>query len=109
MFILPFMKGKLMKNWGDKAECMECNAEFRVYDPKSYWQCFLLAMNPENQQEIKCIISGGNNLEPTLTEWTDYELSLLYNDDGEGVQIDTEYRPRKAAEIWRKLNEQKKY
>ena len=95
---------KLKANWGVKADSMACLAELRVYDPLSSWQCYIFAQNPENDNEIMCLISGGKNLEPMVTEWTLHELSLLYNAHGEGVQIDQEYRPRRAAELFKILN-----
>ena len=98
-------KLKLMTYWGDKATAMACLAEVRVYDPLSDWQCYIYAVNPNNDDEIMCLISGGKNLEPIVTEWTFSELGLLYNSDGEGVQVDDEYRPRRVAEIFKKLSE----
>lgn len=95
---------KLKDNWGAKAESLQCQAELRVYDPLSDWQCYIYAMNPDNENEIMCLISGGKNIEPVTVDWTLYEMSLLYNSHGEGVEIDTEYRPRQTAELFKMLN-----
>lgn len=96
---------KLKQNWGDKAESLSCMSEMRVYDPLSDWQCYIYAVNPDNEDEIMCLISGGKNIEPLTTNWTLYELNLLYNSHGEGVEIDIEYRPRRTAELFKLLNQ----
>ena len=95
---------KLKASWGVIAESMDCKAEVRVYDPLSLWECYIYSMNPDNEDEIMCLISGGKNLEPIITQWKLSELSYLYNADGEGVEIDEEYRPRHIAEILKRLN-----
>lgn len=97
------VKQKLMRNWGEQANSLNCFAEVRVYDPLSSWECYIYAMNPDNENEIQCLISGGRNIEPITTEWTMYEISMLYNSHGEGVEIDEEYRPRVVSEILKKL------
>ncbi len=107
MMITNKQKEKLKANWGEKADCMASNAEVRVYDPLSAWTCYIYALSPEDDNTIKCIIVGGKNDEPMDTEWSLYELSMLYNSEGEGVIIDREYRPRQAAELFKLLNEVK--
>lgn len=99
------MKEKLKKNWGERAEALQCLAEIRLYDPLSPWQCYILALDPEDETTVFCIISGGNNLEAMATTWTLYEIAMLYNAYGEGVKIDQEYRPRKAEIIFKELQE----
>lgn len=93
-------KKKLMEAWGAPAENMECLAQVRVYDALSPWQCYILAMNPADGDEISCIISA---LQVEVCMWSLAELGKLYNSDGEPVLIDKEYRPRKASEIYKKL------
>jgi hypothetical protein len=99
------IKAKLKSNWGDKAEALDCQAELRVYDPLSAWQCYIYAMNPENEDQIMCLISARKTLPPITTDFTISELQLLYNEHGENVQIDTEYRPRSIETLFTKLNE----
>ena len=98
-------KEKLKNQWGDKADALACFAQVRVYDSLSDWQCYIFAVNPENENEIQCLISGGKNLEPIVTPWSMYELSLLYNSNGDGVLVDYDFRPREVAIILKKLNE----
>lgn len=95
------IKKKLKANW-PKAESMDCNAEIRVYDPGSPWECYIFAMNPEEENEIWCVIHGYN------TEVTLYYINALFamfNAMGEAPIIDEEFRPRNAGQIYRKLTE----
>lgn len=93
---------KLKASWGEKASSMACMAEVRVYDPLSPWECYIYALNPENEDEICCIIKG---FFVEVTEWRLSELASRFNAEGEPVQVDYEYRPRRAAELFKILNE----
>ncbi len=95
-------KQKLMSNWGEKANSMSCNVELKVYDPLSSWECFVYALNPEDEDEICCIIRGFG-VEVCL--WSLTELSERYNVEGEYAEVDYEYRPRKASEVFKILNQ----
>lgn len=95
-------KDKLKANWGDKASAMACMAEVRVYDPLSPWECYIYALNPEDEDEICCIINGFS-LE--ICEWRLSEIATRFNAEGEAVQMDNEYRPRRAAELFKILNQ----
>ncbi len=103
--INTLQKEKLKNNWKD--ESGECLALVRVYDPLSFWQCYLIAMN--NDDEILCIVSAGKKSRAIIVEWTLRELEMLYNAHGEGVQVDYEYRPRQVKEILKKLKEKEIY
>lgn len=83
---------------------MACYAEARFYDPCSTWQCYLLAMNPQDQDEIVCILDG---FDVELCNYSLKELFTKYNVEGECVMCDTEYKPRIAAQIFKTLNERK--
>lgn len=97
-------KQKLIQNWGDKAESMSCHAEVRVYDPISSWECYLYAMNPENEDEIMCLTKTSKGDE-AVTEYSSINwIQGLFNEHGEGVEVDTEYRPRRTAELFKQLN-----
>ncbi len=97
-------KDKLKSSWGDKATSMSCMAEVRIYDPLSAWECYIYAMNPEDEDEISCIING---FTIEAIEWRLNELYERYNVEGEPVQLDQEYRPRRAAELFKILHERK--
>ncbi len=97
-------KEKLKASWGEKASSMACMAEVRFYDPLSPWECYIYAMNPEDEDEICCLIKG---FFVEATEWRLSELASRFNAYGEPPQIDQEYRPRRAAELFKLLNEGK--
>lgn len=69
----------------------------------SSWQCYILAVNPNDEDDIYCIISPDKNMEPEVCVWSRYVMSMLYNAVGEEVKQDTEYRPRIASEIYKQL------
>lgn len=93
---------KLKASWGDKASSMACMAEVRVYDPLSPWECYIYAMNPDNEDEICCIIKG---FFVEVCEWRLSEIASRFNANGEPVEVDHEYRPRRAAELFKILNQ----
>jgi len=97
-------KEKLMENWGEKAECLTCNAEVRVYDPLSSWECYIYAMNPENNDEILCLISG---FYVELCGWYMTELESCYNMIGEPPQLDSEYRPRQVSSLLKLITDRR--
>lgn len=105
--ITDSQREKLKQSWGEKAEAMQCYAQVRVYDPSSLWECYIYALNPENDDECMCIIKVSRHVEPSIARWYLTDISLLFNENGDGVSIDTEYRPMRAAELWKKLNEEK--
>lgn len=86
---------KLKNNWGAMAHSLECKAEVRLYDPNSAWECYLIAMEPDTERLLS-IVNGEIDDELTLPI-----LGLLYNLHGEPVQVDKEYRPRKAVNLIR--------
>lgn len=94
-------KEKLKVSWGDKADSLACYAEVRIFDPLSRWQCYIYAMNPADENDIACIIAG-ESLE--ICDWQVSEIQKAYNAEGESPVIDTEYRPMRAAELFKKLS-----
>mgnify|MGYP001564356948 CR=1 FL=1 len=90
----------LKNNWGALADSLACNAELRVYDPLSRWECFVFAINPEDEDEMACIING---FDVEVCHWRFSELWARYNAHGEAPTIDREFRPRNAGEIYKTL------
>lgn len=92
-----------MINWSHR-ESIQCKAVVKLIDPLSSFECYILAQNPHNPDEIYCLINaftletGPFSLEDVLG---------FYNHDGEGLVQDTEYRPRAYWEIYKKLRETK--
>jgi len=95
-------KEKLKKNWGDLADNLACKAEIRVYDPLSKWECYIYAMNPDDEDEIDCIVTGAIVF---AGRWTISELFAIFNADGEFVKIDPDFVPRCAKTIYDKLKQ----
>jgi len=95
-------KEKLKASWGEKASSMACMAEVRVYDPLSPWECYIYAMNPDDEDEICCLIKG---FFVEVAEWRLNELASCFNAHGEPPKIDYEYRPRRVSELFKILNE----
>ena len=93
---------RLKANWGDRVTSLACMAEVRVHDPRSSWQVFLLAINPDDMDEIACIFDG---FTVEVDTWRLSDLMNTYNGDGEPPIVDLEFRPRRAAELFKKLNE----
>lgn len=98
------VKENLLNNWGERAESMACFAECRYFDAESGWACYLLALNPQDQDEIVCIIDG---FFPEFCHWSLKELYSKYNCDGEYVIYDIIFRRQRAAELFKQLNERK--
>ncbi len=97
-------KEKLIANWGEKADSLHCFAEVRVYDPLSSWECYIFALNPEDNDEVQCIVKVSKAQEATVEKWYLTNIKCLFNEYGEGVDIDDEYRPRRADYLLNKLN-----
>lgn len=100
----PHQKQKLMKSWGEKADSMACLAEVRVFDPLSSWECYIYAINPDDEDEISCIING---FELEVSTWSMKSLEASFNEHGEHPIIDKEYRPRQAVDLFKILTERK--
>lgn len=96
---------KLKANWGDKANSLDCLAEVRVYDPLSSYECFIYALNPEDNDEIQCIINGFG---VAMERWSLKDLFSSFNGEGDPLQVDHEYRPRNAQVLFKILQEKKK-
>lgn len=93
----------LLFNWGELADALECKCEVRVYDPSSPWECFLYAMD-NDQDTVKCIIHSGKGI-AVIEEWSLNDILMCYNIDGEHPKIDKEFVPRQASVILQKLKE----
>jgi hypothetical protein len=90
---------KLNANWGDKADSLACKAEVRIYDPDSTWEMMIYAMNPEDNDTIKCIVIPHKNFCAILDEWKLSEVTKFFNHFGEHPEIDKEFRPREVTEL----------
>lgn len=90
---------ELNKNWGDKANAMNCYTEVKFIDELTGWFCYVYALDPSNDDTIACILPG-----PKAIEWSLKELYATYNTDGEYVAEDTEFRRIRTAELFKRLS-----
>lgn len=100
--LTPGQIKRLKNNWGDRADVLECNAEVRLYDLKwRQWECYLYALNPEDQDEVKCII---NHKWADLTTWSMQEIENTRNAWGDQFINDLEFRPIPITKLLSTLN-----
>lgn len=97
------MKKRLMNNFGEKADSMECKAEVVLYDPASSWVCYLYSLDPSDGDTVDCLINTA--VDTFIMKGSLQELELLYNNEGDGIKIDKEYRPRQVSQIYKQSRE----
>lgn len=103
MVLSAQIKESLLKNWGEKADALNCYCEVKFIDPLSSWACYVYAMNPDNEDEIACMVYEHEHVE--ICDWSMNELMHTYNREGEYPEIDDEYRRKKASDLFKKLSE----
>jgi hypothetical protein len=96
---------KLTANWGDKADALNCKAEVRIYDTSTFpgWECYVYAMNPDDNNTVKCIVKPFRQSKGSIEEWKISEIELLYNSLGEPPEIDKEFRPIDIQQLIKKI------
>jgi len=99
------IKEKLKQNWGEKAECMNCYAEIKYIDESSTWACYVFALNPDDNDEICCLIHARHIIE--AVRWSLRDLHESIDSYGENPKVDKEYRRMRVAPLFKKLNEGK--
>jgi hypothetical protein len=99
------IKQALLSNWGAKADAMDCYAEVKFIDPITHWACYIYAMNPDNDDDIACLVYDDIANRVEVCDWSMNELLNTYNREGEYPQIDHGYIRMKASELLKKLNE----
>lgn len=97
-------KQKLKQNWAG-AEALACKAEVRLYDPASKWQCYLVAIDPQDDDTAYGIISSNPQEPPQATVFGLQSIFSMFNSLGEGIRLDASYRPILASSILKKLQE----
>lgn len=100
--MIESVKNSLKSNWGDKVNAMACYCEVRYFDPNSDWSCYIFGLNPDDDDEIACIING---FDLEVCNWSLKKLCFSYNSEGEYVVEDKEFRKIRAAELFKKLSE----
>lgn len=92
------IKQVLIKNWGDKAEAMDCFAEIKFTDEDNKWNYYIYALNPDDETEAMMIVDTVYNPITPFTVTTSIH-NISNNVDG----IDTEFRRMKASALLKKL------
>lgn len=100
--MIPQKTRELLKlNWGEKADSLNCYAEVKYIDDlNGWWSCYIFAINPNDEDEMCCLIDDGDL---NIYTWTFTDLYSSYNEHGEKVKLDTEFRRKNVAELYKKL------
>lgn len=98
------MVSDLFKNWGEPAQNLTCNCEWRYHDPEGPWECYVMALDPEAPDQAHVIING-ETIEVGIINLVD--IMQMYNVHGEPPSIDADWRPRNAAWVLKQLTERK--
>lgn len=91
---------RLLANWGERADALDCNAEVRIYDPNGPWECYIYALEPNEQDQIACILSGES---VEITAWSMAQMQLTFNANGEPPENDMSFVPIKITRLLEKL------
>lgn len=95
---------KLKSNWGARGDSLACNVEVRIYDSIEPWECYLLAINPQDEDIAKAfIINDDNTLHTDIISLS--HLLSRWNGEGEFMQIDNSFVPRLSSELYKILKE----
>jgi hypothetical protein len=95
-------KKQLLNNWGEKADTMQCYAPVRFYDALSKWECYIYAMNSADENEILTLINWPAGF-IVANSVTMNDLEGLFNEHGEGIVNDVDYRPIKLPALLRAM------
>lgn len=95
------LKESLKKNWGERAETLNCYAEVKLIDPLSSWACYIFAMD-KDEELINCLLYS-NILGPEIYTQCIQDVYSMYNEEGEHPIVDKEYRRTRVTELLRRL------
>ena len=91
----------LKRNWGEKADALDCFAYVRLFDHLSNWQCYLFAISDDELVAKAAFHTPALGLQ--IDTITIQELSTMYNSEGEAPLIDEEFRPQHITRIIKRL------
>lgn len=94
-------KEALKKNWGERADTLNCYAEVKLIDPLSSWCCYIFAMD-DSEEMIHCLLYSDAMGVEIYTQ-SMYDIQSMYNEEGEHPRIDKEYRRTRVTELLRRL------
>ena len=91
---------RLKKNF-EHVDALGGIAEVRLYDPLSSWECYILAIDPENEEFAAVMMCDGGRL--WFEEVSLHDLLLKHNLDGELMEIDHDFIPCSVLELHKTL------
>lgn len=91
---------QLLDNWGDEMYALEKLAPVKFHEPHSGFECYVIALDHEDNDTIYVLV---HNKEISISLWSLRDLYLWMNRNGDKLEVDDEYRPRKAKEIFSRL------
>src|SRR5574338_1559331 len=99
MLIAQDVKDRLKKNWGEKAETLNCYAEVKLIDPLSSWACYIFAMDKDGDM-VNCLLYSDAMGVEIYTQCI-CDIYSMYNEEGENPMVDTEFRRMRVIELLR--------
>ena len=96
------IKQALKKNWGEKANTLNCFAEVKLIDPLSSWCCYIFAMD-ESEEVVHCLMYSDMIGVEIYTQCM-YDIQAMYNEEGEHPIVDKEYRRTRVTELLKRLS-----
>lgn len=94
-------KDALKKNWGERADSLNCYAEVKLIDPLSSWCCYIFAMDKDEEYVQSLLYSHAIGIEIYMQSI--YDIYRMYNQDGEHPIIDHEFRRTRVSELIKRL------
>lgn len=99
-------KQLLWKNWELRETPYDCMAEIRLYDPNRGWEVYLIALNPEDDEDcIVLVHTEGIGWECVETAFWGFETLVM---NTETTLVDPEWRPRLVRELMKVLKKRGK-
>lgn len=95
------IKEALKRNWGEKADSLSCYAEVKLIDPLSSWQCYIYAMDYDEELIQAVLYTKMHGAQTVLMPYAD--ILIMFNSNGENPSIDEEYRRMTLSELLRRL------
>ncbi len=92
---------RLRANWGPKSESLACYAEVKFVDLVMGWEWYVMAINPDDDDMVRCVV---RDYDLRICTWTLGEMGRFYNSHGECPVLDTEYRRMRADILYDKLS-----
>jgi hypothetical protein len=96
-------RSNLIDNWENR-ETLEGIIPLRVFDPRSEWECYIIAQDPDDEDCVYCMICDSS---VELQEININDLMNQTNHRGDHLEVDPYFRPVKASSLFRKLQKTK--